>query len=131
MNTTLKLRLAGFVLAIGLLASLIAWAAITSSRRLEESRAKARAGTSESFSITRHFQQALMGLNDHLLQLAIRHDPDEWARFASDWQDLNQWIDQQQLSSPTERQLLDQINAAYDDYQAAAQRMHLGSAFDR
>ena len=53
MNTTLKLRLSGFVLAIGLLASLIAWAAITSSRRLEESRAKARAGTSESFNITR------------------------------------------------------------------------------
>ena len=77
MNTTLKLRLAGFVLAIGLLASLIAWAAITSSRRLEESRAKARAGTSESFNITRHFQKALMSLNDHLLQLAIRHDTNE------------------------------------------------------
>jgi hypothetical protein len=29
MNTTLKLRLGGFVLAIGILASLIAWAAIT------------------------------------------------------------------------------------------------------
>ena len=130
MNTTLKLRLSGFVLAIGLLASLIAWAAITSSRRLEESRAKARAGTSESFNITRRFQQALMSLNDHLLQLAIRHDTNEWARFESDWQELNQWIDEQHLSSPTERQLLDQINTAYDDYHVAAQLMHLKAEAD-
>jgi signal transduction histidine kinase len=130
MNTTLKLRLAGFVLAIGLVASLIAWAAITSSRRLEESRAKARTGTSESFNITRHFQQALMGLNSHLLQLAIRHDTNEWARFERDWEELNQWIDEQHLSSPTERQLLDQINATYDDYHVAAQQMHLKAAAD-
>jgi signal transduction histidine kinase len=130
MNTTLKLRLGGFVLAIGILASLIAWAAITSSRRLEESRAKARTGTSESFNITRHFQQALMGLNDHLLQLAIRHDTNEWARFESDWQELNQWIDEQHLSTLTEGQLLDQINAAYDDYHAAAQLMHTRAEAD-
>src|SRR5206468_2630986 len=107
-----------------------AWAALTSSRRLEESRKKARAATFASFGITRHFQEALMGLNDRLLKLATYHDTNEWTRFESDWAELNQWIDDQHLSAPTERNLLDQINAAYDDYHAAAQRMAAKLATD-
>ena len=85
-SISIRLRLAGFVLAIGLLLSLIVWAVLTSSQRLETSRAKARVVTSESFRIARHFQQALMDLNDRLLKLAIRHDTNEWTRFESDWQ---------------------------------------------
>src|SRR5438309_9117948 len=47
MNTTIKLRVGGFVLVMGLLATLIVWAVLASSHRLEQSRAKARALTSE------------------------------------------------------------------------------------
>jgi signal transduction histidine kinase len=130
MNTTLKLRLGGFVLAIGLLASLIVWAVLTSSKRLEESRRQARAGTSKSFRIARHFQEALMGVNDRLLKLAIHHDTNEWARFEDGWQALNRWIDDQNLSSPAEKQILDQINAAYDDYHAAAGQIETNVEFD-
>jgi signal transduction histidine kinase len=123
MTGKLRLRLGGFVFAIGLLASLILLAALTSSRRLEESRAKARAGTSESFRLAHHFQQALMDLNEHLLKLATSHDTNEWVRFENDWKELNHWIDEQHLSSPHERELLEQINAAFDDYLAAAQQI--------
>jgi signal transduction histidine kinase len=130
MNTTLKLRLSGFVLAIGLLASLIVWAVLTSSQRLDESRRQARASSSESFYIARHFQQALMGVNDRLLKLAIHHDPNEWVQFENDWQALNQWIDDQNLSSPAEKRILDEINAAYDDYHAAAGQIETNVEFD-
>ena len=123
MTPKLRLRLGGFVFAIGLLASLILWAALTSSRRLEESRAKARVGTSESFRIAHHFQQTLMDLNERLLKLATTHDMNEWTQFETDWKELNRWIDEQHLSSQRERELLDQINTAYDDYLAAAQQI--------
>lgn len=125
MTAKLRLRLGGFVFAIAILVSLIVWAVLTSSRRLEESRAKARLGTSESFRIARHFQETLMGLNSRLLKLAIDHDTNQWIRFESDWGDLNLWIDQQHLSSPVERQLLQQMDAAYDDYHAAAQQIEM------
>lgn len=125
MTPKLRLRLGGFVLAIVVLASLIFWAALTSSRRLDESRARARIGTSESFRIAHHFQQALMDLNERLLKLATTHDTNEWTQFEKDWKALNDWIDEQHLSSPPERQLLDQINTAYDDYLDAAQQIHV------
>jgi signal transduction histidine kinase len=130
MKFSMKLRLAGFVLAIGLLLSLIVWAALTSSRRLDVSRVEARAGTSESFLIARHFQQALMGLNNQLLRLAIHRDTNDWTRFESDWQALNRWIDEQHLSAPAERQVLSQIDTAYDDYHAAAQQLERSVASD-
>src|ERR1043166_2027727 len=123
MTSKLRFRLGGFVFAIGLLASLIFWAALTSSRRLEESRAKARVGTSESFRIAHHFQQALMDLNDRLLKLATTRDTNEWMRFENEWKALNSWIDEQHLSSPRERELLQQIDTTYDDYYAAAQQI--------
>src|SRR4051812_37458712 len=110
-NATLKLRMTVLMLAIGILASLIVWAVATSWVRLQSSRAQARAGALESFGLTRHFQSTLLGLNGHLLNLAAQHDPNEWKIFESEWNALNDWIDQQQLSSSTERKLLDQINS--------------------
>jgi signal transduction histidine kinase len=122
MNTTLKLRMSLLIIAIGLLASLVVWAVITSWERLQKSRHQSRAAALESFGLTRHFQSTLFGLNDHLLTIATQRDEKEWKKFESEWNDLNNWIDEQHLSSPTERQLLDQINSEYDDYHLAAQR---------
>jgi signal transduction histidine kinase len=123
MNSDMKLRLAGFVLAIGLLAALIVWAVLTSSRRVEESRAQLTLAQSESFRIAGQFQQVVLGLNDHLLRFALHHDTNEWIRFEREWQALDRWLDQQDLSSPAEKQVLNQINAAYDKYHDAAQQI--------
>ena len=119
-NSNMKLRLAGFVLAIGLLVGLIVWAVLTSSRRVDESRTQLTLAQSESFRIAKYLQKAILNLNDRLLSFAIHHDTNAWARFESDWVSLNTWIDQQHLTAPAEKQVLDQINAAYDDYYAAA-----------
>ena len=120
MTPKMRLRLGALVLAIALLASLIFWAAITSSRRLEDSRNRARLSTSESFRIAHYFQRSLMALNSTLLKLATSRDTNEWTRFENNWDALNHWIDEQHLSAPAERQLLDQINSTYDDYHDAA-----------
>ena len=120
MNATLKWRMAALILAIGAFASLIVWATLTSWHRFQKSRAFARAGAAESLGITRHFQSTLLDLNDHLLTLAARGDSNQWSVFEAEWGSLNRWIDEQHLSSPTERALLEQINTVYDDYHAAA-----------
>ena len=120
MNATLKWRMAALILAIGAFASLIVWATLSSWHRFQKSRASARAGAAESLGITRRFQSTLLDLNEHLLTLAARGDSNEWALFESEWADLNRWLDQQHISSPNERELLDQINLVYDDYHSAA-----------
>src|ERR1041385_2539855 len=130
MNATLKWRMAALILAIGAFASLIVLATLTSWHRFQKSRATARAGAAESLGITRHFQSTLLDLNEHLLALAAKGDANQWSVFEAEWGSLNRWIDEQHLSSPTERELLHQIDSAYDDYHDAAAefRKHLNAA---
>src|SRR6185436_18659869 len=127
MHSGMKQRLAGFVLAIGTLASLIVWAALTSSRRVEEARAQLMAAESESFRIAGQFQETVRGLDSNLLKFALHRDTNDWVSFESGWQALNTWLDRQHLSSPAEKEVLAQINTAYDDYHDAAREME-GSA---
>jgi signal transduction histidine kinase len=123
MTSGMKLRLAGFVLAIALLASLIVWAALTSSRRVEESRTQLEATESQSFNIARRFEETVRQLDSLLLNLALDRDTNGWGSFESAWEGLNSWLDQQHLSSPEEKQVSKQIDAAYDDYHTAARQM--------
>jgi signal transduction histidine kinase len=120
MNLSMKLRLVGFVLAIAMLASLIVWTALTSFRRVEQSRVQLADAQSKSFRIASQFQQALLSLNERVLKFVLHHDTNEWIGFEREWEALNRWIDEQHLSSPVEKQVLDEINLAYDDYHAAA-----------
>lgn len=119
----MKLRLGAFGLAIGFLVALIVWAVLTSSRRVEESRRGVTVAQSESFRIAGQFQQRILELNDRLLKFAIHHDTNDWVGFENDWNALNRWMDQQHLISPAEKQVLDQINAAYDDYHDVARQI--------
>src|SRR5262245_57256733 len=123
MKTGMKLRLVGFVLAIAMLASLMVWAALTSSRRVEESRERLVQAESESFGIAGRFQETVQELDRLLRSLSLRRDTNGWASFESEWQALNTWLDQQHLSSPGEKEVLKQIDLAYDDYHNAAREM--------
>ena len=123
MNSGMKLRLAGFSFAIGVLASLIVYAALTSSRRVEESHDRLASAQSKSFHIAGDFQQRLLALNDRVLKFAFESDTNDWGSFESEWQALNAWIDQQHLSSAAEIKVLNQIDAAYDDYHDTARHI--------
>ncbi|HWH69696.1 MAG TPA: ATP-binding protein, partial [Candidatus Sulfotelmatobacter sp.] len=50
----------------------------------------------------------------------------DWAHFDAASKELDRWIDEQRpiLSTQKEKQVLDQINVAYDDYMAAARQIH-------
>ncbi|MGC9941849.1 MAG: ATP-binding protein [Verrucomicrobiota bacterium] len=126
MNQGIKFRLAIFITSIGLLVVLIGWTAHSSWERISGSHEKLSELQWQSFQSADHLQQTLLSLNNSILRYAAYRDPDDWTNFASASQDLQHWLNAQVpiLSSETDRSLLDQINAAYVDYDAAAAAIH-------
>ena len=122
MNFNLKLRLAIFVLAIVTAVSLLLWAAQTAWRRVDALRERLTTVQLESFRIADHFQQTILQLNNLLLRHSIDRKAADWDEFDQRSKDLDRWIDEQRprLTTKAEQAKLDEINAAYDDYMAAA-----------
>ena len=121
----MNLRLAAFILAIAIMVGLIAWTAHTSWQRTGELREKLTAVQLKSFQIADHFQQTILELNNIVLRFGVSHAAADWARFDTASVALDRWIDEQRpvLSSEKEKQILDLINAAYDDYIATARQI--------
>lgn len=127
MNSGLKWRVGGFSLAIALLALLEVWAAFTAWRRVDESGRLLASVEVVSLHIGSTFQASLLGLNEVVFKYASHHDQKDWTKFEEDWKTLDHWIDQQieghRQASRQEKQILDELNAAYDDYRAAAEQI--------
>jgi signal transduction histidine kinase len=126
MSGGIKFRLVAFILAMGLMVSLIAWTAHTSWERIAELQQKLTSVQLKSFQIADHFQQTILELNNTVLRYGVSHDQNDWTRFDIESKALDHWIDEQRPILPTEKEkgILDQINAAYDDYMAAAGQIH-------
>ncbi|HWI57208.1 MAG TPA: histidine kinase dimerization/phospho-acceptor domain-containing protein, partial [Bacillota bacterium] len=126
MSGRIKFRLAAFILAIAGMLALIAWTAHSSWQSTGDLREKLTAVQLKSFQIADHFQQTILELNNIVLRYGVYHDPGDWAHFDAASKELDRWIDEQRpiLSTQKEKQVLDQINAAYDDYMAAARQIH-------
>ncbi len=122
MNRALKLRLSCFALAIGVLAYLIGWAAYASWREMGRLQSQFNTGHLRSFEIADHLQDTILRLHNSLVRYDLDRDPKEYAQFESASTELNNWIDTQKpvLQSSRERELLNQIDAAYDVFLAAA-----------
>jgi len=124
-NGWMKLRLVAFILAIVAIVALVAWTAQSAWRRSGELREKLTGVHLKSFQIADHFQQTILELNNAVLRYGVYHDPNDWAYFEKTSKDLDQWIDEQVslLSTAKEKQVLEQINSAYDQYMAAARQI--------
>jgi signal transduction histidine kinase len=122
MSGGIKLRVAAFMLAIGGMVGLIAWTAHSAWRRGGELREKLTGVQLKSFQIADHVQQTILELDNLVLRYGVYQDTNDWARFETESHNLDVWIDQQRPieSTEKEKQIHDQINAAYDDYIAAA-----------
>ncbi len=122
MNPGIKLRLAIFITAIALLLLLIGWTAHVSWGRIGELHERLAAMQWKSFEASDHLQQTILGMNNLVLRYAAYRDPEDWTNFLAASEELNRWINTQQpiLSLEKERPILDQIQAAYRDYLAAA-----------
>ena len=127
MTGAIKLRLAGFILAIVIMVGLISWTAHSSWRRTGELREKLSSVQVKSFQIADHIQQTLLELNNAVLRFGATHDTNEWARFGTASTNLDQWIDIQRpiLTTEKEKLILDLINTNYDYYMAAVRQLDL------
>ena len=127
MKARAKLRLIGLVAAIGLMGLLIALITVKSQRQAAELRTRLTQVDSESFRIADQFRDFLRALNSSLYRYGSRRDPAEQSSFAKASDDLNRWIDTQQprLTTEREKDLMHQIDAAYDVYLAAAQQLQV------
>jgi signal transduction histidine kinase len=121
----MKLRLGLFIAAIAAVLVLIAWTAHNSWQRTSDLREKLTAGQLQSFQIADHFQHAVLQLNNTLLRYGVSRLASDWDQFAASSKDLDNWIDDQAstLTSDREKQILDQINAAYDLYMKEARKI--------
>lgn len=125
MTGAMKLRLAGFILAIAIMVGLIAWTAHNTWQRTSELREKLTSVQIQSFQIADHIQQTLLELNNAVLRFGVNHDTNEWSRFGTTSTNLDQWIDLQRpiLTTEKEKQILDLINTNYDFYMAAVRQL--------
>jgi signal transduction histidine kinase len=126
MNPGIIFRLVAFFATIAMLLALIGWTAHTSWRRTGELHDQLSVKQWQSFQIAGHLRQAILGMDNMVLRYAAYHNAADRTNFIAASQDLGRWLNQQQpiLSSQKERPFLDRINAAYQDYLAAADAIH-------
>jgi signal transduction histidine kinase len=122
MNPRIILRLILFFATITLLVVLIAWTAHTSWQGMNDLHEQISAKQWKSFEIADHLQQTILGLNNMVLRYAAYRESADWTNFSNTSTELGRWLNEQQplLSLKKEAPFLDQINAAYKDYMAAA-----------
>jgi len=122
MNSAVRLRLTVLIGAIALMAGLTLWGVQDSWRRIARLERRLTASQLGSFRLAEEFQQRLLSLGNLLLRYTARRNPETWTQFQAAGDQLNLWLDEQIVKhpSPRERDLLHQLNTAYDDYLAAA-----------
>ena len=134
MNRALKFRLSCFALAIAVLASLIGWAAYASWREMGLLQSGLNTGHLRSFEIADHLQVTILRLHNSLVRYDLDRSPKDFDQFQRASVELNEWIDTQKpmLQSARERELLNQIDASYDIFLAAATNgIHVTEQRDR
>lgn len=111
--------------AIGLIAGLSVWAVWDSGRRVDDLQLRLTAAHLASFRLADEFQHRLLTLNNSMLRFTVRREPAIWNEFERASGDLERWIDEQspQLNTERERELLRQLNVAFDDYVQAARQV--------
>jgi len=121
MSRGIKIRLAAFILAIGVMVGLITWAAQSSWRRGGELGDKLTKVQIESFHIADHIQESILELNNNVLRYSLSRDTNDWTRFKKASKELDEWIDLWRIESTDyEKHIHDLINTNYDFYMAAA-----------
>ena len=125
MNFGITWRLTCFATAIVAVTLAIAWAARTTWTQASQFNERISTVQVESFEIADHFQASILELNETLRGYQVSHSPSEWQRFVQVSEALDHWIDVQsdRLTNRKEKQILQEINDAYDTYRTDAHGM--------
>jgi signal transduction histidine kinase len=118
MKFGIRFRLIALSLVVALMGLLILLATSNSQRQASELHARLTQVESESFLIADQFRNSLRALNNTMQRYGADPNPALWKEFAVDSHTLDLWIDEQKpkLTTAKEKDALQQIDAAYDDY---------------
>ncbi len=122
MKFGIKFRLVALTLFVALMGLLILVATVNSQRQADELSQHLAQVDSESSRIADEFQYSLREVQNTLQRYGIDRDPAVEKEFQDASHKLDLWIDEQKpkLTAEVEKQALQQIDVAYDDYQRAA-----------
>lgn len=126
MNLSIRFKLTALGLAVGLMSTLIVVITLSSQRQVTELRARLSSVDSESSGIMDHFKDSMRELNNAVLRYGTERDPAVWKASVRASRDLSNWIDGQKtaLQTPAEKELLRQIQTAYDNYLETVRNFH-------
>jgi signal transduction histidine kinase len=132
MKSPFSVRLWILIAALVLVAGGMIVALSSAWQRVRQLETKLTSSQLESFQLAREVSRGLQGLNDSMLHYALVREPQQWTQFEKAGSDLDHWIDDHDpslnprsvLTTEKERQLLKEINRAYDDYLSAARAVH-------
>lgn len=112
-------------LVMALMGLLILFATLNSQHQAVELGARLRQVDSESFQIADEFRDSLRQLNNTMQRYGIDRDPGVWKEFVEDSHKLDLWIDEQKpkLTSDDEKDALQKIDVAYNDYLRIAREL--------
>jgi signal transduction histidine kinase len=127
-NFPFGVRLWILIAALLLVAGGMIYELSTAWRREQQLEARLTHSQIERFQFANVIHRGLQSQNDSLLNYALVRDPEEWAQFDQTSHDLDRQIDDSDpnlnphspLTTPPEREAFKELNAAYDDYLAAA-----------
>jgi signal transduction histidine kinase len=122
----LRSRILAFVVVVIVVSALVGTGAIKAWRRIGVARSQLAEVQSESLRIAEEFQRSFRQINDTLARYGVSHKTEDWDAYLKASDALNVWIDVQKprLSTRQEKQALEQIDTAYDDYRSAALSIH-------
>lgn len=108
----------GYALATILLVLVVGWVGSTTWQQLRQLHRSFASVQSDDFYLPAHIEAIVRELNDTVLRIDLRHNPADRIAFQSESEKLERWVlaRQESLTTPEQRELLGQIEAAFKIY---------------
>ena len=113
-----QVRSYGYALATVVLVLVVGWAVRVTWRELRQLHRSFTSAQADAFHLSEHIEASVRAASKIFLRFDLSPRPEDRAAFQNKSRDLQQWIRAQQptVTTPAERELLGQIEAAFDGY---------------
>jgi signal transduction histidine kinase len=114
----MRVRSYGYALATVVLALVLGWASRVTWQELRQLHRSFDSVQEDAFHLSEHIEASVRDLNEIFQRFDLRHRPEDRAGFQKKSQDLQQWIRSHQLTvaTPQEHELMNQIDATFEEY---------------
>jgi signal transduction histidine kinase len=120
-----RVRPYGFACAIVVLTLVVGWAGRITWQELRQLHENFAAVQADAFHLSEHVEAALRDLNETVLRIDLRRNPDDLASFQMKSLELQGWIREHRatVTTPEEREAMLQIEAAFEVYLSRTTRL--------